>query len=144
MKISIASDHGGFKLKSEVIEKLKNDYDFIDEGTYDEASTDYPIYASKVALDVQKEKASFGVLICTTGIGMSISANKFKNIRAALVLNHECAKLSREHNDANIICLGSKFVTLEEACDYINTFINSSFQAGRHARRVSLIKTQEE
>ena len=111
MKLSIASDHGGFLLKEEVLNYLKEKgYDVIDEGCYSQDRVDYPVFAVKVSDDVFDKKADFGILICTSGIGMSICANKHKGIRAALVMNEDAAKFSRLHNNANVICMGAKYL----------------------------------
>ncbi len=145
MTISVGSDHGGFERKCQIISYLKEEgYEVLDRGCYDLTSVDYPVYAKKVALDIQKQQATFGILICTTGIGMSISANKFKGIRAALVTNLESAHLTREHNDSNILCLGAKFTNETDAKLYVKAFLEQPFAHGRHERRVHLIEMQEE
>lgn len=145
MKISIGSDHGGFKLKEAIIKELKNrHYEIINQGTYDETSVDYPNYAAKVSKDIQNKTSNFGVLICTTGIGMCISANKFKGIRAALISNLDSAIMTRKHNDSNIICLGAKYTNVDEAVAWIEAFVHEEFEKGRHLRRVELIGKQEE
>lgn len=145
MKISIGSDHGGFSLKEEIVKELKEkNVEVIDQGTYDTTSVDYPIYAEKVCHDVQKGVSNFGVLICTTGIGMCISANKFKGIRAALISNKDSAIMTRKHNNSNVICLGAKYTNTTEAVDWILAFINEQFEGGRHLHRVELIGKQEE
>lgn len=140
MRISIGSDHGGFNLKEQVVKYLETKYDVVDYGCQNLDSCDYPVYAKKVASDVSNKQSDFGVLICTTGIGMSITANKFKNVRAALVTNIESAHLTRMHNNSNVICLGAKFTTYDEAISYIEAFLNEKFEGGRHERRVSLIE----
>ena len=141
MKLSIGSDHGGFLLKQQVIDYLKKqNYEVIDYGCNSLDSCDYPLFAKEVAKDVSLEKVDFGILICTTGIGMSITANKFKGVRAALVTNLESAKLTRMHNNSNVICLGAKFTPYENAIEFIDAFLNEKFEGGRHERRVSLIE----
>lgn len=141
MKLSIGSDHGGFLLKQQVIDYLKKqNHEVIDYGCNSLDSCDYPIFAKEVAKDVSLEKVDFGILICTTGIGMSITANKFKGVRAALVTNLESAKLTRMHNNSNVICLGAKFTPYEDAIKFIDAFLNEKFEGGRHERRVSLIE----
>lgn len=141
MKLSIGSDHGGFLLKQQVIDYLKKqNHEVIDYGCNSLDSCDYPLFAKEVAKDVSLEKVDFGILICTTGIGMSITANKFKGVRAALVTNLESAKLTRMHNNSNVICLGAKFTPYEDAIEFIDTFLNEKFEGGRHERRVSLIE----
>ncbi len=139
MKISIASDHGGFLLKEEVRKYLSQKYEVIDEGCYSADRVDYPVYADKVCVDMQNKKADVGVLICTSGIGMSICANKHKGIRAALVMNEDAAKFSRLHNDANVICMGAKYLNKDEACHFIEVFLSTEFEGGRHQNRVNMI-----
>ena len=140
MRISIGCDHGGFNLKEQVVKYLQEKYEVVDYGCYGLDSCDYPVFAKKVADDVSNNKSDFGILICTTGIGMSITANKFKNVRAALVTNLESAHLTRMHNNSNVICLGAKFTSYEDAIAYIEAFITEQFEGGRHERRVGLIE----
>ena len=140
MKISIGCDHGGFNLKEQVVKYLEQKYEVVDYGCFDLSSVDYPVYAKQVATDVQNKVSEFGVLICTTGIGMSICANKFKGVRAALVTNEESAHLTRMHNNSNIICMGAKFTPYEEAIKYLDAFLNEQFEGGRHQRRVDQIE----
>lgn len=145
MRISIGSDHGGYLLKKDLIQALsKEGYEVVDCGTHSEESVDYPVYAEKVARNVQTKQSDFGVLICVTGIGMCISANKFKGIRAAIVNNADSAMMTRKHNNSNIICLGAKYTKPEEAIEWIKIFVNTEFEGGRHLRRVELISKQEE
>ena len=140
MKISIGCDHGGYNLKEQVVKYLQEKYEVIDYGCYSLESCDYPVFAKKVASDVSNGECSYGILICTTGIGMSITANKFKNVRAALVTNIESAHLTRMHNNSNVICIGAKFTPYEDAVAYIEAFITEEFEGGRHQRRVDLIE----
>lgn len=140
MKISIGSDHGGFSLKQQLISYLQNKYEIVDQGCYNLDSCDYPVFAKKVANDVANKESDFGILICTTGIGMSITANKFKGVRAALVTNLESANLTRMHNNSNIICLGAKFTPYEDAVKFVDAFLTQSFEGGRHLRRVNQIE----
>ena len=140
MKISIGCDHGGFNLKEQVVKYLEEKYEVVDYGCFDLSSVDYPVYAKQVASDVSNKVSDFGVLICTTGIGMSICANKFKGVRAALVTNEESAHLTRMHNNSNIICMGAKFTPYEEAIKYLDAFLNEQFEGGRHQRRVDQIE----
>ncbi|HOH18271.1 MAG TPA: ribose 5-phosphate isomerase B, partial [Bacilli bacterium] len=129
MIISIACDHGGFPLKTELVKILRaKNYEVLDRGSYDLNRVDYPEYAKAVCEDVVSKTASFGVLICTTGIGMSIYANKWKGIRAALVTNLESAHLTRQHNDSNIITMGARFTSIEDASLYVEAFVNESFE----------------
>ncbi len=136
--IAIAADHGGFEMKSALLETLINDgYHILDLGTDTSRSVDYPDYAFKLARTLIEGKAQRGVLVCGTGIGISIAANRFPEIRAALVHNKEEAKLSREHNDANVIAFGGRILRIETARDCLNTFLNTNFEGGRHERRVA-------
>ena len=145
MKISIGCDHGGFALKEKIVKYLKSKgHEVIDHGCYDEGRVDYPHYGLKVGKDIQNKNADYGVLVCTTGIGMSIVANKVKGVRAALVTNLEAARLTREHNNSNVICLGAKFTEELDAYEYVETFINTDFTYGRHTERVNLIMKVEE
>lgn len=145
MKIFIGSDHAGFELKRQVVQflSLKNALPFFveikDHGTFDLSSVDYPDIANLVCQDLKKHTASYGILICGSGQGMCMRANKFDFIRAALVYNSEIAKLSREHNDANLICLGSRFCTEVQAEEWIKIFLTTPFAGGRHATRVAKV-----
>ncbi|MGD9886392.1 MAG: ribose 5-phosphate isomerase B [Bacilli bacterium] len=144
MIISIACDHGGYPLKAPLVERLQaRGFEIIDHGSYSLDRVDYPEYAQAVCEDVVLKKAQYGVLICTTGIGMSIYANKWKGIRAALVTNHESARLTRQHNDSNIITMGARFTNLEDALLYVETFVKTDFEGGRHERRVCMINDKE-
>ena len=134
-KIFIASDHAGFDLKQKLIEEMPNDT-FEDLGTNSKESVDYTDYANKLADKLIKNNNRKGVLICGTGVGMSMAANKFNNIRAGLVYNSEVAKLIREHNDANILVLPGKYMDVKEAVKSVDNFISSSFEGGRHNRRL--------
>jgi ribose 5-phosphate isomerase B len=137
--IHIGSDHGGFALKSRLSAILKHKgYEIDDLGTYSEDSVDYPEQGKKVALAVLKD-GNTGIIICGTGIGISIAANRFKGIRAALCHNVEYAKLSREHNNANILALGGRFLDDRSAEEITDAFLKTEFQGGRHQRRVELL-----
>jgi ribose 5-phosphate isomerase B len=148
MKILIASDHAGLELKNKVIAALKNENKIIDLGPNSTESVDYPDYANKLCLELKKNLNSesnalseFGILICGSGQGMSMRANKFLNVRAALVYNDEMAVLSREHNDANVICLGSRFCSPDQALKWINLFKITTFAGGRHQTRVAKVSS---
>lgn len=144
MKIALGSDHAGLKLKKEIIEHLKGkDIEFKDLGTDTEESCDYPDYAKKVAIQVADKNYDLGILICGTGIGISIAANKVPGIRAALCSDTFSAHASREHNNANILALGERVVGVGLALDIVDTFLNSEFQGGRHQRRVDKISNIE-
>lgn len=135
-KISIGCDHGATALKDALVKSLGNDFEITDEGTFGTESVDYPDFAKKVCDSVKDGKADFGILLCTTGIGMSIAANKVRGIRAALCHNEDCAKFSRLHNNANVICMGTKYVPAELAAKMVKIFAETEFEGGRHQRRV--------
>lgn len=137
--IHIASDHGGFALKSEMIGLLKKKGYMIDDlGTYSEESVDYPDLGKKAAEAVLAD-GNFGIIICGTGIGISIAANRVKGIRAALCHCPEYAELARKHNDANILALGGRFLDADTAEKIAEVFLNTGFEGGRHQRRIDLI-----
>ena len=139
-KIFISSDHAGFKLK-ELIKKYlkKKKLNFQDLGPNYENSVDYPDYAHKVAKKVKVNRNNIGILVCGSGTGMNIVANKHKNIRAAQCFNLKSTKLSRLHNDANIITLGSRLVTKKNALKFVGIFLNTKFDGGRHLKRIKKI-----
>jgi RpiB/LacA/LacB family sugar-phosphate isomerase len=142
-KLVIGGDHAGLELKSILIEALKADnYEILDCGTFSAESVDYPDFAQKVATVVLENKI-MGIIICGTGIGISIAANKIPGIRAALCYNLETASLAREHNDANIIALGARMLDTQLAIDIVKTFLVTEFAAGRHQRRVDKITQME-
>ena len=142
-KIAIASDHGGFEMKEALKSSLEESgYEVKDFGCQSSDSVNYPDYAVKLSKYVVSENI-LGILICGTGIGMSISANKIKGIRAALCHNTEYAKLSRQHNDANVLCLGGRFLKIDEAKEILNSWLSSEFEGGRHQLRVDIIKELE-
>ena len=140
-KIYISSDHAGFKLKQKIISYLKKKkFRIFDLGPSNDSSVDYPDYAKKLAKIVGKNKKNRGILVCGSGVGMSMSANKVKNIRAALCYSIKNTKLSRLHNDANIISLGSRLISAKLALNCVNIFLKTRFESGRHLRRVKKIK----
>jgi len=140
MKISLGSDHGGYELKNVLKLHLEeNGYEVLDNGTFSEDSVDYPDYGQKVAKDILEKRADRGVVVCGTGIGISISANRFKGIRAALVNSEEYVKLCRQHNDANVLALGGRFTTPEDAKKFVDIFLTTEFEGGRHQRRLDKI-----
>lgn len=140
MNIAIASDHAGFRLKKYVVEYLeKNNYEFKDFGTFDENSCDYPDYSLIVAEAVASKEYEFGILICGTGIGIGIAANKVPGIRAALCHDTFSAHASREHNNANILTMGERIVGPGLAIDIVKTFLNSKFEGERHQKRIDKI-----
>ena len=144
MKIALGADHGGYSLK-EIIKKhlVEAGHEVLDLGTHDTDSCNYPVYAEKVAYAVADKEADLGVLICGTGIGMSIAANKVKGIRAAAVSDCFTAQATREHNDSNIICLGERIVGPGLAMRIVDTWLAASFQGGRHQTRVDMINELE-
>ena len=138
--IYISSDHAGFKLKEEIINHLKRKkLKFVDIGPKNDNRVDYPDYAHKVARKVKASKKNIGILVCGSGTGMNIAANKHKNIRAAQCFNLKSTKLSRLHNDANIITLGSRLISKKNALKFIGIFLNTKFEGGRHIKRVNKI-----
>jgi len=140
MKIAIGSDHGGLRLKKEVIKHLeKKNIEVKDYGTYTEDSCDYPDFAEKVAEAVVAKEYDYGILICGTGIGISISANKIPGIRAALCSDTFSAHATREHNNANILAMGERIVGTGLALDIVDAFLGSTFEGGRHENRVNKI-----
>jgi ribose 5-phosphate isomerase B len=140
MKIAIGSDHAGFAYKQALIDFLKeNQHVVTDFGTNSEESCDYPDYAHPVATEVEEKNQDFGVLICGSGNGVAMTANKHAGIRAALAWNREIAELARHHNDANIICIPARYVSLELAKEMLFAFLKDDFDGGRHQRRVDKI-----
>ena len=138
-KIFIASDHAGYNLKEKVISKFLKVRKITDLGPNSKNSVDYPDFAKKLSKKVASNKGSFGILICGSGMGMAISANKTKNIRAALCYSIKNTKLSRLHNNANIITLGERLINKNKAINLIKTFLSTKFEGGRHLRRIKKI-----
>ena len=139
-KIFISSDHAGFKLKESIKDYLlSKKIKFEDLGPKNDSSVDYPDYAHKVARRVKLNKSNVGILVCGSGTGMNIAANKHKNVRAAQCFNLKSTKLSRLHNDANIITLGSRLISKKNALKFISVFLNTKFEGGRHLKRVKKI-----
>ena len=135
--IAIACDHGGYDLKSLLQNTLEErGYEVLDLGTNGPGSVDYPDFAYELARSIRDGKVSQGVLVCGSGIGISIAVNRYTEVRAALIHDALGAKLSRQHNDANVICLGGRMIGLELALDCLNIFLTTEFEGGRHARRV--------
>jgi ribose 5-phosphate isomerase B len=138
--IAAGADHAGFEYKQKMVGLLRSmDIEVLDFGTSSPDSTDYPDYAYAVADAVASGKAELGVLVCGSGIGMSIVANKHRGIRAANVESANAARFSREHNDANVLALGSRLMTWDTAAEIIRTFLSAEFQGGRHGKRVEKI-----
>jgi len=142
MKIAIASDHGGYELKNNIYKYLSDlCYEVEDFGCYDKESCDYPIYAKKVAKAVLEGGFQKGILICGTGLGMQIAANKFKGIRAICVTETYSAKMGVKHNNANILTLGERVIGFGLAHDIVDAFLNAEFQQGRHQKRIDMIES---
>lgn len=142
--IAIGSDHGGYKLKEEVKKYLEEkEIEYIDCGTFDEESVDYPEIAKTVALEVQNGQAEKGIIICRSGIGMSIVANKFKGIRCAKCNDEQEAKFSRMHNNTNMLALGADYMDINKAIRIVRRWIATEFEGGRHEARVKIIKEIE-
>jgi len=139
-KVLLASDHAGFKLKEEIKRYLiKKRKKVLDLGTKNTSSVDYPYYAHLLSKKMNKNKNQFGILVCGSGTGMSMAANKHKNIRAALCYNNKSTKLSRSHNNANVMTIGSRLIKKNVALKCVNTFLKTDFDGGRHTRRVKKI-----
>ena len=139
-KISISSDHAGFKLKENIKRNLKKKkITVIDLGPRNDGSVDYPDFAKKVSRNVSSKKSNIGILVCGSGTGMAMSANKFKKIRAAVCYNKASTSLSRKHNNANILALGSRLTKKSTALKLVNIFLSTKFEGGRHLRRVKKV-----
>jgi len=140
MKIAIGSDHAGFELKEELrMYLLKKGIEVIDKGTYSEERVDYPDFGHAVAIAVLNKEAELGIILCGSGNGINMAANKHKGIRSALCWNDEIAALARQHNDANILALPARFISTEIANKCVEAFLNNSFEGGRHADRIKKI-----
>ncbi|MCB2221326.1 MAG: ribose 5-phosphate isomerase B [Bacteroidetes bacterium] len=140
MEIPIGSDHGGYELKQYLIEKLTQDgYILVDMGTHDLSSVDYPDFIHPVAKRINDGKNKFGIIMCGSGQGASMTANKYPQVRAALLWDVEQAKLTRQHNNANIISLPGRFIDFDKAVDIVKAFLNEDFEGGRHIQRINKI-----
>jgi len=138
--IATGADHGGYKMKKELIKHLKkNKYFVLDFGTINDNPVDYPDYAEQVVTAILNGDADMGILVCGSGVGMSIAANRFKGIRAALCNDEITAELSRQHNDANVLVLGGRLIKLTTAKQCVNTFFSTNFEGGRHKRRIEKV-----
>jgi ribose 5-phosphate isomerase B len=138
--VYIASDHGGVLLKEAVVGHLRGRFAVTDMGPATAESCDYPLFAKELCRTVLNDAGSLGILICGSGIGMSMAANRFAGIRAALCTTELAARLSRQHNDANVLCLGERLIGPALALAIVDAFFDAEFEAGRHARRVDLIE----
>lgn len=144
LTIAIGSDHGGVDQKDEVVKYLKSKgYEVIDVGTNSHDSCHYPVYGAEVAKLVARKKAKFGIVICTSGEGICMAANKIKGVRCGIGYNDEVSKLMRMHNDANVISFGAKFMATEDVIRRIDLFLSTEFEGGRHQTRVDMISDLE-
>jgi ribose 5-phosphate isomerase B len=140
MKIAIASDHGGVDLKEIISNFLKNkNFEVVDLGTNDTTSVDYPIFADKLADNILKKESDLGILVCGTGVGISIRANRHKGIRAALLYDDEVAVMAKKHNNANVIVFGGRTMNSNDVLKRIDIFLNTEFEGGRHQKRIDLL-----
>ena len=141
MKIAIGCDHAGFEYKEKLKQWLtENGYEFEDVGTYSTDAVDYPIYAKAVCQKVLSKEVQYGILFCGTGIGMSIAANKIKGIRASVCSDIKSAELTRQHNDANVLCMGAQIIGFVTAREITKTFLNNEFVGGKHKLRVDMLE----
>ena len=138
--VAIGADHAGFEYKGQIVAFLQSkNIQFKDFGTYSAASADYPDFAHPVATAVEEGEAAFGILVCGSGNGVAITANKHQDVRAALCWQTELAKLARQHNNANVLCLPQRFIALKDALEMTEAFMNTEFEGGRHEKRVGKI-----
>ena len=144
MKIAIASDHGGFEAKDALIKHFADkNINLINLGTDSTDSVDYPDYADKMAEYILNEKADLGILICGTGVGISIAANRHKGIRAALLYNEFVAKMAKQHNNANVLVFGGRTMPVDDVIKYIDTFLQTEYEGGRHQKRLDKLDIME-
>ncbi len=137
MKIALAADHGGFEMKNKIAQYLKSkNFDVVDLGTNSADSVDYPDFAQKVVQKLLKGEADLGILVCGTGIGISIAANRHKGIRAALLYDDYVAKVAKEHNNANVLCFGGRTMKIDDVLKRIDIFLEAKYEGGRHDRRL--------
>lgn len=142
--IVIGADHGGFELKEEIKKYFdEKEIEYVDKGTFSVENVDYPNIAKEVAKEVSNKKADIGILICRSGIGMSMCANKFKGVRCALCYEEQTAKFARMHNNANMLALGADYITVNKAICVIRQFLGAEFEGGRHEARVNIISEIE-
>jgi ribose 5-phosphate isomerase B len=145
MKIAVGADHAGYALKERLLGKLKEEgHEVVDFGTHSTDSTDYPDYAAAVGRAVVKQEADLGLLVCSSGVGMSIAANKIHGVRAALGTNTDEVVFTRKHNDANVLAIGAKYTDEPTAEALVQTFLTTPFEGGRHARRIEKINKLEQ
>ena len=145
MKIAIGCDHAAYEEKNKIKQLLENlNHEVVDCGTDSSKSVDYPLYGHAVAFEVSRNKVDRGIVICGSGIGVSIAANKVKNIRAALCTSVLHAQLSRQHNDSNVLALGARVTKIEDLIEITQTWLNTSFEGGRHLNRINMIEINEQ
>lgn len=142
MKVAIANDHAGTGLKHFIMKNFTNEIDWVNFGTDENTSVDYPDYVHPLAHSVESAETEWGILICGSGNGVCMTANKHQGIRAALCWNAEISALARQHNNANVICIPARFISEEEALEMIRAFMNTAFEGGRHLKRVEKISCQ--
>ena len=143
-KVFIGCDHAALDMKKQIVEYVEElGFDVVDEGTFTTERVDYPVYAKKVAMGVRENEGAMGILICGTGIGMSLAANKVKGIRAAALSEVYSAKLTRQHNDSNIVCIGARVIGIETAKMIVDAFLNTEYDGGRHQVRIDMISAME-
>ncbi|MBO4645065.1 MAG: ribose 5-phosphate isomerase B [Bacteroidales bacterium] len=142
MKVQIASDHAGFELKEAIKKEFSNEFEWEDHGTHSSDSVDYPDFAHPLAEAIAQDPAARGILICGTGNGVAMTANKHAHVRAALCWNAEIAALARQHNNANVLVLPARFIDTDTAFALVRTFFSTDFEGGRHERRVQKINIQ--
>lgn len=144
MKIAVGSDHGGLEYKNAIVIHLKEKgYEVVDVGTYSLDSCHYPLFGAEVARKVSSGECKFGVVVCTSGEGISMAANKIKGVRCGIAYNDDVARLMRQHNDANVISFGQKFMNLEDVLRRVDIFLSTEFEGGRHQTRVDMIRALE-
>jgi ribose 5-phosphate isomerase B len=144
MKIAIGADHAGYSLKEKLRHRLAGEgHEIVDYGPTSDTSCDYPDFAQPVARDVASGRSDRGILVCSTGIGMAIAANKVDGVRAAPAVNEDEVHLTREHNDANVLTIGAKYLDEQQALNLVHVFLDTQFAGGRHARRVAKIAQLE-
>ncbi|MBO6280133.1 MAG: ribose 5-phosphate isomerase B [Bacilli bacterium] len=144
MKIAVGSDHGGLEYKNAIKEHLeKLGHEVVDVGTYSKESCHYPIYGAEVAKKVSNKECDYGVVVCTSGEGIAIAANKVKGVRCGIAYNDDVARLMRQHNNANVISFGQAFMALEDVLRRVDIFLSTEFEGGRHQTRVDLISGLE-
>ena len=145
MRIAVGSDHAGYQLKQQLADHLRDaGHDVEDLGTHSEESVDYPDFGAQVARAVVNGKADYGLCVCGTGIGIGIAANKVRGARAAIVHDATSARMARQHNDANVVCIGARVTGPQAAADALDAFLGAEFEGGRHQRRIDLISGIEQ